>query len=141
MIRLALCLFVCASFPSLADSLRLEGEDFKPSAKVVWAATNTIPPSLAVYRVVPRQFSNESISNFLKIVSFKPATMKVSPDKQTMSWQGNSENGTLVRSLDIMPSSGCINYFNTAVALDDPKHPVTGVPSYEEVETLAAHYL
>jgi len=128
-------------FSSPADSLRLEGEPFRPNARIVWAATNEIPPRLMIYQVVPQQFSNELISNLLKITFFKPVNMKLSADKKTMSWRYREEDGGLVRSLDVAPSFGYINYFNTDAKKEDTKHPATGVPSYEEVEKLAVHYL
>ena len=141
MMRLAIVLWVGIGFSSPAGPFRLAGEPFHPNARLVWAATNKIPTSIMVYKVVPGQFSNEVLSNLLRITLFKPVNMNLSTDRRTLSWRYHEPDGGLVRSLDVAPGLGWIHYINTEVKRDDSNHPVTGVPGYEEVDKLAAQYL
>ena len=132
--RILLVLIVATASPTFAQMLQLEGEPYQPNAPIIWSATNQLPADMAVYKIEPQRLSKDAISNALAIASFKPITMRPSPDKETMHWQEGRE--VLSRSLDIMPSVGLIKYYNRN-ALSDLKHPATGVPTFEEVERLA----
>ena len=127
---------------SPADSLRLEGESYQPTVRIIWAVTNQIPQSLMIYKVIPQQFSNTAISNLLKMASFKPATMKLSSDKKTMSWRAYEDEGRrLVRSLDIAPACGYISYNDYQAAPISSTAPPVNVPTYEKVEKLTMECL
>ncbi|MGO8764187.1 MAG: hypothetical protein ACLQSR_03515 [Limisphaerales bacterium] len=142
MIRiLPIFILAIANSLSFADELRLEGEPYQPAIPIVWKATNEIPRSLTVYRAIPRQFSNEIISNMLQIASFEPVTMELSVDKKTMSWRHYGNDGKmLLRSLDISPAYGYISHHNYQT-IETSTNQAQAVPTFEQVEALALDYL
>lgn len=128
------------AFTSLADSLRLEGQSFKTFAPIVWAATNLLPKTITVYKTERQAFSDEAISNLLAFASFKKTGVQISADKKTLHWEARNEQDALIRSLDITPSVGWINYFNSD-AQEQSTNAARGVPQVEQVKILAAQCL
>lgn len=43
-------------FPSKGETLRLEGESFRPKAHIIWAATNAVPPFVTIYKMAHKPF-------------------------------------------------------------------------------------
>jgi len=127
--------------PMMGAAPQLEGQPFIPTWPLVWAATATnLPATVMVYKVLPQQFSSAVISNILAIASFTPVTMAESADKSVMHWEYRDERKTLLRSLDISPVYGMVNYQDYR-AVDTSTNGDRGVPSRKEVETLAFNYL
>lgn len=137
----AAVVFICGVISAPADTFRLEGQAFHPSAPVTWkAAVKGLPDNFAVYKVVPKQFSKETIARILEIADFKTTSMKLTPDQKTMQWRARDKNGTLIRSLDISPTTGWITYFNGSTEAPSSQD-AEGVPSYDQVDSLALDYL
>ena len=93
-----------------------------------------------MYRVLPQHFSEAAISRMLVLASFTPKTMQTSPDGHTLHWEYHDARGTLVRSLDIAPIYGLIEYHNYR-AVDISTNGDEAVPTQAEVERLALGYL
>ena len=111
---------------------------YKPEAPVVWAATNKLPESVKVYKVVPQSFSSTAISNLLKMAFFKLFNRQMSFDKQT--WHFRYRDEYPIRILDMTPSLGNIHYFDDNASVDVSKMPGEmphGVPREDELDKLA----
>jgi hypothetical protein len=92
-----------------------------------------------VYKVLPQQFSKEWLSNVLALANFTKTPTQASADPKTMSWR-YEERGALVRSLNLAPLYGYVNYHNYQVTGFNTNAPI-GVPDRDEVDRLAMRYL
>jgi hypothetical protein len=126
------------SYP--AETFRLEGAAYRPNVPVALSQSmSNLPVSIMVYKVLPQQFSSYIFSNVLAIAGFTTKTMKLSPDKKTMSWQ-HIENGGPVRTLEMAPAYGYIHYEDYQ-AVKGWGGTLQGVPARADIDTLAMDYL
>lgn len=116
------------------------GTPYHPIAPLTWSATNVLPPRVTVYKVVPKPFSNEVISNVVALAGISLRDLKPSSDKKTLHWR--NKGIPLTRGLTISPLTGWLEYGNSAaIAPHSISNYPVGVPTYEEVERLALKYL
>lgn len=128
-----------------ADTFRLDGLQGVPfrlgtNTVIGWAATNELPRSLWVYKVVPQEFSMAVVSNVIALCDFQWNNLRkpIDPDiedKKLITFTDKKQRWT--RYLEIAPTLGWIEYN----AGPDPKTPTNGVPSQAEMETLARNVL
>jgi len=108
-------------------------EVFHPSAKIVWAVTNTLPDHFAIYQKV--NLSNVLLSNVMAITSFKPVDIASSGHDETVFEQ--RQKNKLVRCLKISAVDNSIYYFETPTNYSS----VENVPTFEDVVKRAQNYL
>jgi hypothetical protein len=138
--RFMLCVLLAVgsiAMHSLAEPLRLDGKAYHPNAPIIWAATNTLPQSFVVYKVVPQSLSQAVISNAMAIGSFKPLNLIPSTDKALLHFQDNRDKTYMTRFLKIAPAQGWMSYYDGRTG----GMPVKGVPTFEEADRLAMDYL
>ncbi|MGI8964711.1 MAG: hypothetical protein ACR2H1_01340 [Limisphaerales bacterium] len=112
------------------------GEPFKnKNLEIVWEATNQLPKTLNVYKVLPSKFSSEVISNVIAMCEFKNPTQAEHALLPVLEGKNAS-----FESLSISPERGEISYFNSKV-IALPRQPVEGVPSVEETLKLSLKIL
>ncbi len=107
-----------------AELYKLEGTPFQPATntEIVWLVTTpNLPKNLWVYKVIPQSFPMAVLSNLLNLCELKsvnmtkPANFPVS-DKHGIRFATYSPSGTTIRSLDIAPNNGWIDYHNNSDA-------------------------
>jgi hypothetical protein len=130
-----IALIVGAALSSPVESFSLEREPFKPNVPFVWEATNQIPASLPVYKVVP--IPPSAISNIMAASVFTPLNGVHSADKSMLLFQDNKDRTYMTRFLKIIPVQGWLSYYDGRAS----GTPVTGVPSSEQAQKLAIEYL
>jgi len=129
-----LCIASVASQPPLNEL----GQPFlKPDCETVWAATNKLPETLWVYRVLPSTFSPGVISNLVVLGSFgmtnKAATLgRRQTDPRSICFSTDK------RSLGIYPRWGFIEYRYPQA--NDNK-TTNGVPTEVEAQRLGANWI
>jgi hypothetical protein len=137
-LALALSTVVCS--PSLADSIPLAGEPFRPAdIPIEWKATNG-QKTLWVYKVVPQTFSSAVISNAMAVGSFKSLDMVKTDDKRLVRFQDHKREERVSRYLEIAPASGWMQYYDSTEA-PDVATSVLGVPDPQEAERLGLDML
>jgi hypothetical protein len=126
---------VAVGLLSPVKSFSLEGEPFKPSVPILWEATNAIPDSLPVYRVVP--IPSSVISNIMTASAFTPLNGVHSGDKSMLLFQDKKDRTYMTRFLKIIAVQGWISYYDGRAS----GTPVNEVPSFEQAQRLALQYL
>jgi hypothetical protein len=137
-----LFLSVCVSSP--ADSIRLEGEPFRPSTntEVIWnAPTNDWPTGLWIYKVMPEAVSAAVVSNAMMLghftmKDFSRSTHPVIKDKDLIYFY-HQDAQNLRRHLFIAPDLGAIEYASER----DYSAPVEDAPTADQAEKLARDVL
>lgn len=139
--RLVVILTLCAhsiGWAALLPSLEEVGQPLDAkSIQLVWNATNQIPATLNSYEILPRIFSEETISNLVAITGFKEpekvrATFMPALKGKLVSYKENETQ----KYLSINPARGHIVYHNfRSIAL--PRQPNEGVPDKPRVKELA----
>lgn len=126
--------------PTLAESLPLEGQPYRPSeVEIEWrVASNTLPKRIWVYKVVPQVFSGAVVSNAMAVGSFQPRHMINPRDKNLIHFQDVKPYPT--RYLKIAPAAGWMTYYDSHAKMPIGE-PIEGVPGEREVERLAKEYL
>lgn len=117
------------------------GRPLKPGElEIVWRApTNTVPPALWSYRVVPSEFSAAAVSNLIALGEFTPGdrkTLAVAPFNHPSAVCFAKASGK--RTLGIYPNLGFVSYND--VEAEDMRSP-SGVPDEGSALRLAIENL
>lgn len=120
-----------AASPPLTDFCRpFAGK----SCVISWEATNQLPSAAKVWRVVPTNFSDNTVSNLLQIAGLTLKDRKHSSQdgvfggKDVLTYANREDT----RHLDIIPSQGTIGLGITGVIAEIPKQLPKGVPDGKE---------
>ena len=137
----SIAFFLIAAFcvPSFADSIRLQGEQFKPSVPIKWAATDKLPNSLTIYKVIAANFSQAVISNAMALGSLKTVNLLNPPHETgTIEFRDKREQGAANHVLRLSGHADWIEYnYNH---MDEKLGDVHGVPTIDEAQTLILKY-
>jgi hypothetical protein len=135
---IAFLLVSASALCSPAGLYQPEGNFFQPKAPIAWAATNSLPKSLTVYKISSPAFSQQELSNAMSVGSFSSLNRIHAADgPDFMLFQDHRDKMEMTRYLKISPIKGWMNYYD-ARALGKP---IKGVPSFDQVEALATNYL
>lgn len=114
------------------------GDVYKPKkVEIVWAATNSIPRSLKVFKVLPTTFTEASLSNLIWLAGFKDiqqVRQQLAPALRQQD--AYYESPTEKKYIGLSPARGRIYILDkTVIAL--PRQPIEGVPSEDQALELA----
>jgi hypothetical protein len=125
--------------PCIADSVRLQGEPFKPSVPIKWAASDKLPNSLTIYKVIADKFSQSVSSNAMALGSLKTVNLINPPhEKGTIEFRDKREQGAANHVLRLSGHADWIEYnYNH---MDEKPGVVHGVPTVDDAEALALKY-
>lgn len=126
-----------------ADTIRLDGGVFKPATniQITWAATNSFPHSLLVYKVLTESFSMLAVSNAMSLGQFEMKNLSkgehpIIKDKNLIYFYGTNEYGRR-KTLYIAPTFGAMEYESEM----DFKKIVENVPTSDEAISLGRNVL
>jgi hypothetical protein len=129
-----------AAGPPLQEfSTPFNGKD----CEIIWSATNQLPRSVKIFRVVPTKFSPSTISNLLQIAELKPDQRKrvdqdgVFAGKDVQFFADRKET----RQLNLVPSQGFIVISKDGTEAKIPKEMPIGVPDSKEALRLTLQIL
>jgi len=137
-VSLGLCL-VCSAASGSGPPLDQFGTRFtNADCEIVWKTpTNSLPPSVWVYRVLPSHFSASVISNLIALGEFAPneRVANLGPDARDLGAICYSNDK---RSLGIHRELGFIEYrYPRAEAV----RITEGVPTEDEIRTMGTNFL
>ena len=117
------------------------GFPYKPrKVETVWENTNSLPPSVTVYRIQPKPFPELVVSNMMKLGNFTSA------DRTTPPFPGRNKGDIYYAkkdkktSLFVSPAFGLVHFQNEGVRAFNYKL-VEGVPDEKAAVALALQYL
>jgi hypothetical protein len=91
---------------------------------------------MMVYKQVPLGHSESILTNAMSIGQFSLLNRVNSSDKKVLTFQRTRDNTSVIRRLQISPTTGWVSYLDS----DAQSTPTKGVPTFEEADRLAIQY-
>ncbi len=107
-------------------------------------STNSLPPVLWIYRVIPTKFSPEIISNLMALGSFTEADrtyLNNITNNDSLYFVSQNTSPRESRSLLIYSPWGAVEYFDYKAMHGSPTNLSVGVPEENQLVTLTTNFL